>query len=106
MNVVNKQMEMLRAYRDRQDRIVHGLNVIAKALDHGSIDGAREAMLELLRSDLKQSQARVANWTLAIRLASDELLKDNLEDSMVIYNQVRALAPEAFEDIPVAVGRA
>ena len=96
-SIVDRQLDFIRAYKARQDRIVAGLTRVAESLPVDAAD-ARAAMGELLATDLKQSQERVANWTMTLRVAEKALRECvNTKESRAAVAAIHDLAPEAFE---------
>lgn len=100
-SVVERQMDMLKAYKTRQDDIVRELGEVQKALAGGSVPDAIAAIATLLGRNLKQAKDRQDNHAFALDIAIKALEKLNFldgKDGVVdALSQIELLVPEAFE---------
>lgn len=109
--VVERQMEMLRAYRSRQDDIVRGLGGIQKLLGLGAHEAAVTAIADLLARDLKQAKDRQDNHAFALDIAIKAIEQSRFSaDTTTLHlamtdalSQIELLVPEAFPKSGVTV---
>lgn len=98
--LIDRQMQMIAAYKARQDDIVLALGKVLKSEDIGV--HAKEAIDDLLARDLKQAKARVYDRTFALDIAVRAMLKVQAGPSAGAFqaelDQIRKLAPEAFAE--------
>lgn len=99
-SLVSRQMDLVKSYQARQDRIVQGLSAAARHFELGNPEGAQSEFVELLQTDLKQSMERVGNWTMALRhaVAALESVPDR-ETCAQALRRIADLAPEAFAGV-------
>jgi hypothetical protein len=96
--VVERQMEMVRSHKTRQDDIVRGLGTIQKLIGLGSFEAAVTAMADLMARDLKQAKDRQDNHAFALDIAIKALERRTKErDAVDALSQIEVLVPEAFE---------
>lgn len=88
--VVDRQMDMLRSYKQRQDAIVLDLSNIRREITQGSMVDGLNILDNLLATDLKQSKDRVDNLLLALKIAVDALEKNKDVD---VLSQIELIAP-------------
>lgn len=91
---LDRALDMASAYRDRQDRIVMGLQVVQDALAISDLAAAQIAIADLLTTDLKQSRERVQAWRQALVIAAEALGSTGCKREL---SHIQALAPEVFD---------
>lgn len=104
LDVVNRQMDMVRAYKARQDDVVVSLAAIQMALANGLQATAKNLIAEILARDLKQAKDRFDNRQAALVIAVRAM--EGRLDLVDTLSQMELLDPESFvamRDKPLAV---
>lgn len=101
-----KQMEMLRKFKAREERIVVGVTAITLALDKGDIINARKFMGEMMREDLNEAIGFVTNKDLALKVAIGALLLgasfdddgSHFRERETALKHICVLSPELYDE--------
>lgn len=113
--VVERQLDMLRSYKIRQDDIVRSLGAISKLIGLGAFEAAETAMKELMASDLAQAKERCDNHAFALDIAI-KALENGMDEGHEVgcecvrcgdgginvriadaISKMRSLVPDAFK---------
>lgn len=100
--VVARQMDMLSAYKSRQDDIVRALGSLQKLIRLGALEAVETAIADLLARDLKQAKDRKDNEAFALNIAVKALEHahacDDRDDGIAqdALSQIELLVPDAF----------